>query len=867
MSIFTVEISPSQVTSVEIETTVGQNPSNIDIITSSAVNLEITNSVALLPSDFNSNIDSRLFSVINAGSGIDIEYDINQPSITISSTGDYANKTHSHNPEDINNLSTFINNNISSTISGLQSQIDNKQPVGNYATLINGLIPPSQLPSYVDDILEYNNLSSFPISGESGKIYVSLDNSKVYRWGGTGYIEISASPGSSDSVPEGNTNKYYTDARASAAAPVQSVSGKTGAVTLNKNDVNLGNVDNTSDANKPISTAVQTALDSKQPAGNYAAATHNHAISEVSGLQTGLDSKAPLANPTFTGTVNGITKSMVGLGNVDNTSDTNKPVSTSQQSALDLKAPLASPTFTGTVNGITKSMVGLGNVDNISDINKPVSVPQASADAAVQANAAIDASTKANSAQAHSIQRANHTGTQDIATINGLQTALDNKAALAHGHNISDISNLQNTLDNKQPVGNYATLINGLVPAVQLPSYIDDVLEYLNLSTFPVVGETGKIYISLDNNKTYRWGGSSYIEITASPGSTDSIAEGGVNKYYTDARASAAAPVQSVAGKIGNISLVKNDVGLGNVDNTSDANKPVSTAQQSALDLKAPLANPTFTGTVAGITKSMVGLGSVDNTSDANKPISSATQTALDLKSSVGHNHTYSDISNFNTGVESIVSTSLIAGSNIVLTYNTSADTLSISTSGLQPAGNYANATHTHIIDNITGLQTALDNKQATGDYATNTDISNLQTQINNKQASGDYSLVGHQHISTDISDFENRVVSIVATGVPLEYLATSVLVHDDPIDITGDFSSITKEYVYIFKDSAVGYKLILPTAINNKAQYTLKNKTSDTIYLYPHSSQTIDGYDSIGLNRMDMSISVISDGSNWIMV
>ena len=73
-------------------------------------------------------------------------------------------------------------------------------------------------------------------------------------------------------------------------------------------------------------------------------------------------------------------------------------------------------------------------------------------------------------------------------------------------------------------------------------------------------------------------------------------------------------------------------VGLGNVDNTSDADKPVSDATQDALDLKAPLASPTFTGTVSGITKSMVGLGNVDNTSDADKPVSDATQTALNLK-------------------------------------------------------------------------------------------------------------------------------------------------------------------------------------------------------------------------------------------
>jgi hypothetical protein len=55
---------------------------------------------------------------------------------------------------------------------------------------------------------------------------------------------------------------------------------------------------------------------------------------------------------------------MVGLTNVDNISDANKPVSSAQQSALNLKANLASPTFTGTIGGISKAMVGLGNVDN-----------------------------------------------------------------------------------------------------------------------------------------------------------------------------------------------------------------------------------------------------------------------------------------------------------------------------------------------------------------------------------------------------------------------------------------------------------------------------------------------------------------------
>ena len=79
----------------------------------------------------------------------------------------------------------------------------------------------------------------------------------------------------------------------------------------------------------------------------------------------------------------------------------------------------------------------------------------------------------------------------------------------------------------------------------------------------------------------------------------------------------------------------KSFVGLSNVDNTSDVNKPVSTAQQTALDLKANLASPTFTGTVGGITKAMVGLSNVDNTTDAAKPVSTAQQTALDLKANL----------------------------------------------------------------------------------------------------------------------------------------------------------------------------------------------------------------------------------------
>lgn len=67
---------------------------------------------------------------------------------------------------------------------------------------------------------------------------------------------------------------------------------------------------------------------------------------------------------------------------------------------------------------------------------------------------------------------------------------------------------------------------------------------------------------------------------------------------------------------------------FGKVDNTPDTEKPISTSTQDALNKKAPLANPAFTGTPTGINKGHVGLGKVDNTSDTEKPVSNAVKAA-----------------------------------------------------------------------------------------------------------------------------------------------------------------------------------------------------------------------------------------------
>ena len=89
-----------------------------------------------------------------------------------------------------------------------------KGAAGGYAPLDGtGKVASTYLPSYVDDVLEFANLAAFPVTGETGKMYVVLDTNKVYRWSGSAYVEISGSPGSTDAVPEGASNLYFTAAR------------------------------------------------------------------------------------------------------------------------------------------------------------------------------------------------------------------------------------------------------------------------------------------------------------------------------------------------------------------------------------------------------------------------------------------------------------------------------------------------------------------------------------------------------------------------------------------------------------------------------------------------------------------------------
>lgn len=141
----------------------------------------------------------------------------------------------------------------------------------------------------------------------------------------------------------------------------------------------------------------------------------------------------------------------------------------------------------------TPANIGLGNVDNTSDANKPVST--------------------------------------------AMQTALNGKvstSALGAANGVA-------TLDS-----------SGTVPSSQLPSYVDDVVEYANKASFPTTGEAGKIYVDLGTNKTYRWSGSAYVEISESLaiGTTSSTAFRGDygNTAYSHATDSAKVSSASSSG-------------------------------------------------------------------------------------------------------------------------------------------------------------------------------------------------------------------------------------------------------------------------------------------------------------------------------
>jgi hypothetical protein len=336
------------------------------------------------------------------------------------------------------------------------------------------------------------------------------------------------------------------------------------------------------------------------------------ATSKISGLDTALDLKAPLASPTFTGTVSGITKSMVGLGSVDNTTDAEKPVSTAAQSALDLKAPLASPTFTGTVSGITKAMVGLTNANDTSDLAKPIST---ATQAALDLKAPLNSPTFTGTVVLPSTTSIGLVDLSELGYVNGvtssIQTQIDSKAPLASPTFTGTVTLPSGTVtsgmiaDGAVATADVADLAisTGKIAdaAVTTAKIADDSITSAKIVSGTIVNsdinasaaiDWTKLAISSTVDSTeigYVNGVTSAIQTQLTAGVTalstheadttniHGIADTSLLVTTTGTQTLTNKTITSPSG------LVKADVGLANVDNTADSAKPVSTAQATAI--------------------------------------------------------------------------------------------------------------------------------------------------------------------------------------------------------------------------------------------------------------------------------------------
>jgi len=105
----------------------------------------------------------------------------------------------------------------------------------------------------------------------------------------------------------------------------------------------------------------------------------------------------------------------------------------------------------------------------------------------------------------HDYAASTHTHAQS--DITGMIAALASKAEATHDHTLAQVVGLVAALAAK------ADLVDGKVPASQLPAFVDDVVEYAAVANFPTTGEAGKIYVATGNNKSYRWSGTTYVEV------------------------------------------------------------------------------------------------------------------------------------------------------------------------------------------------------------------------------------------------------------------------------------------------------------------------------------------------------------------
>ena len=490
------------------------------------------------------------------------------------------------------------------TTSGLNTKEDKAQKAvpNGYASLdANGKVPLNQINDSILGQLEYmgvwnattNTPALTPVPTMKGHYY-------IVSVGGT---QFSKEFTVGDWIVSNGTSWDKVD----NTDAVSTVAGKTGNVVLVKADVGLANADNTSDVDKPVSTAQQAALNLKIDKASYTAAND---------ILVGTGASAYVKKTPVE------VKAILGMANVDNTADNVKNV----LSATKLTTGRTIGTTTGDVTSPGSLFDGQGDNTNVMTI---VNNAVTNAKAADMPTLTLKGNNTAGTADPKDLTVAE---TRAMLNIHNLDNTSDANKPISTAQ--QNALNLKENAANKGVANGYAGLdANGKVPLSQLADSIVGQLEYMgtwnattNTPTLPATPtEKGHYYIVSN-------GGTQFSKTFDIGDWIISNGTGWDKIDNTDA-------VASVAGRTGAVVLTKTDVGLANVDNTSDANKPVSTAQQTALNLKIDksaytAANDILVGTGASAyvkktpteVKSILGMANVDNTADSVKNVLSATK-------------------------------------------------------------------------------------------------------------------------------------------------------------------------------------------------------------------------------------------------
>lgn len=226
--------------------------------------------------------------------------------------------------------------------SKVQQFINSKGAPNGLASLNeSGIIPSAQLPSYVDDVIEVDTFSNLPGTGESGKIYIVQDTNLTYRWSGTDYVEISKSL----ALGETSSTAYPGDKGKATTDKLNRIPDKLITDTVNVNQSTTEAVLNFTTYRQEAQQVGRNTLTITSATISQAGLMSSSDKTKLDGLkdQAGITSDIDAVQTNLETHINNksnpheVTKDQVGLGNVDNTSDANKPISTATQNALNSK--------------------------------------------------------------------------------------------------------------------------------------------------------------------------------------------------------------------------------------------------------------------------------------------------------------------------------------------------------------------------------------------------------------------------------------------------------------------------------------------------------------------------------------------------